>query len=228
MKDGKMRTRRKRKKFGLFKVLLLIVVLIAGAVIARQYLPWKHYADMEHGWKLILVNKDNYIPKDYKVKLLTLSNGKKVDARIYPKLQEMFDAARASGINLHVAEGYRSEEEQEDMMEEKIESFIEKGKSEGEAKKLARKWVALPGTSEHQLGIAVDINSQISTPSGPLYSWLANNSYKYGFILRYPPNKVSITGVKYEPWHFRYVGKSAAAQIHRQGICLEEYVENLD
>lgn len=223
-----MRTRRKRKKFGLFKVLLLIVVLIAGAVIARQYLPWKHYADMEHGWKLILVNKDNYIPKDYKVKLLTLSNGKKVDARIYPKLQEMFDAARASGINLHVAEGYRSEEEQEDMMEEKIESFIEKGKSEGEAKKLARKWVALPGTSEHQLGIAVDINSQISTPSGPLYSWLANNSYKYGFILRYPPNKVSITGVKYEPWHFRYVGKSAAAQIHRQGICLEEYVENLD
>ena len=167
-----MRTRRKRKKFGLFKVLLLIVVLIAGAVIARQYLPWKHYADMEHGWKLILVNKDNYIPKDYKVKLLTLSNGKKVDARIYPKLQEMFDAARASGINLHVAEGYRSEEEQEDMMEEKIESFIEKGKSEGEAKKLARKWVALPGISEHQLGIAVDINSQISTPSGPLYSAL--------------------------------------------------------
>lgn len=223
-----MRVRRKKKGIGFFKVLLLIVVLIAGAVIARQYLPWKHYADMEHGWKLILVNKDNYIPKDYKVKLLTLSNGKKVDARIYPKLQEMFDAARASGINLHVAEGYRSEEEQEDMMEEKIESFIEKGKSEGEAKKLARKWVALPGTSEHQLGIAVDINSQISTPSGPLYSWLANNSYKYGFILRYPPNKVSITGVKYEPWHFRYVGKSAAAQIHRQGICLEEYVENLD
>lgn len=223
-----MRVRRKKKGIGFFKVLLLIVVLIAGAVIARQYLPWKHYADTEHGWKLILVNKDNYIPKDYKVKLLTLSNGKKVDARIYPKLQEMFDAARASGINLHVAEGYRSEEEQEDMMEEKIESFIEEGKSEGEAKKLARKWVALPGTSEHQLGIAVDINSQISTPSGPLYSWLANNSYKYGFILRYPPNKVSITGVKYEPWHFRYVGKSAAAQIHRQGICLEEYVENLD
>lgn len=223
-----MRVRRKKKGIGFFKVLLLIVVLIAGAVIARQYLPWKHYADMEHGWKLILVNKDNYIPKDYKAKLLTLSNGKKVDARIYPKLQEMFDAARASGINLHVAEGYRSEEEQEDMMEEKIESFIEEGKSEGEAKKLARKWVALPGTSEHQLGIAVDINSQISTPSGPLYSWLANNSYKYGFILRYPPNKVSITGVKYEPWHFRYVGKSAAAQIHRQGICLEEYIENLD
>lgn len=228
MKDGKMRVRRKKKGIGFFKVLLLIVVLIAVALIARQYLPWKHYADTEHGWKLILVNKDNYIPKDYKVKLLTLSNGKKVDARIYPKLQEMFDAARASGINLHVAEGYRSEEEQEDMMEEKIESFIEEGKSEGEAKKLARKWVALPGTSEHQLGLAVDINSRISTPSGPLYSWLANNSYKYGFILRYPPNKVSITGVKYEPWHFRYVGKSAAAEIHKQGICLEEYIEELD
>lgn len=223
-----MRVRRKKKGIGFFKVLLLIVVLIAVALIARQYLPWKHYADTEHGWKLILVNKDNYIPKDYKVKLLTLSNGKKVDARIYPKLQEMFDAARASGINLHVAEGYRSEEEQEDLMEEKIESFIEEGKSEGEAKKLARKWVALPGTSEHQLGLAVDINSRISTPSGPLYSWLANNSYKYGFILRYPPNKVSITGVKYEPWHFRYVGKSAAAEIHKQGICLEEYIEELD
>lgn len=223
-----MRVRRKKKGIGFFNVLLLIVVLLAGALIARQYLPWKHYADTEHGWKLILVNKDNYIPKDYKVKLLTLSNGKKVDARIYPQLQAMFDAARASGINLHVAEGYRSEEEQGDLMEEKIESFIEEGKSEGEAKKLARKWVALPGTSEHQLGIAVDINSQISTPSGPLYSWLANNSYKYGFILRYPPNKVSITGVKYEPWHFRYVGKNAAAEIHKQGICLEEYIEELD
>lgn len=223
-----MRVRRKKKGIGFFKVLLLIVVLLAGAFMVRQYLPWKHYADTEHGWKLILVNKDNYIPKDYKVKLLTLSNGKKVDTRIYPQLQAMFDAARASGINLHVAEGYRSEEEQEDMMDEKIESFIEEGKSEGEAKKLARKWVALPGTSEHQLGIAVDINSRISTPSGPLYSWLANNSYKYGFILRYPPNKVSITGVKYEPWHFRYVGKSAAAEIHKQGICLEEYVEGLD
>lgn len=89
-------------------------------------------------------------------------------------------------------------------------------------------WVALPGTSEHQLGLAVDINADTSKCSrDDVYNWLLENSYKYGFIQRYPSGKTSITGVANEPWHYRYVGKEAAEEIHQSGLCLEEYVENL-
>ena len=96
------------------------------------------------------------------------------------------------------------------------------------AEETAMEWVALPGTSEHQLGLAVDINADTSKCSrDDVYNWLLENSYKYGFIQRYPSGKTSITGVANEPWHYRYVGKKAAEEIHQSGMCLEEYVENL-
>ena len=90
--------------------------------------------------------------------------------------------------------------------------------------------MAIPGTSEHQLGLAVDIvdkhsqvldNSQADTPA---QQWLMEHSWEYGFILRYPEGKSEITGIIYEPWHYRYVGKEAAAEIHELGLCLEEYL----
>ena len=96
------------------------------------------------------------------------------------------------------------------------------------AEETAMEWVALPGTSEHQLGLAVDINADTSKCSrDDVYNWLLENSYKYGFIQRYPSGKTSITRVANEPWHYRYVGKEAAEEIHQSGLCLEEYVENL-
>ena len=185
-----------------------------------------HMASEDHGWNLILVNRENYIPADYEVQLTELSNGKKVDSRIYPELQEMFNAARAQGYGLFVREGYRTQEEQQQLMNEKIETYENEGKSKSEAKKLAEQWVAIPGTSEHQLGIAVDINADTTKSSrDDVYNWLEENAHTYGFIKRYPSNKTDITGVINEPWHYRYVGKEAASAIYSQGICLEEYIE---
>jgi serine-type D-Ala-D-Ala carboxypeptidase len=185
-------------------------------------------ADTSLGWNLILVNKDYKIPSGYDPELTELSNGQKVDSRIYPQLQKMFDDARAAGLELFVREGYRTTQEQQKIMDEKIEEYRAEGYSHREAKELAEKYVAIPGTSEHQLGLSVDINADTSKcSSDAVYAWLAKNAYKYGFIKRYPSEKVEITGINNEPWHYRYVGTEAAAQMQESGLCLEEYIEQL-
>ena len=186
-------------------------------------------ADLDHGWNLILVNSKNRIPGDYEAELIQLSNGKQVDERIYPELQEMFDAARADGLHLFVSEGYRTREEQQLLLDEKTEAYEMEGHSKSEAEKLAKPWVAVPGFSEHQLGIAVDINADhAGSTDDEVYTWLAENSWQYGFIKRYPSDKTEITGTINEPWHYRYVGKEAAREIVSQEVCLEEYVEMLE
>ena len=229
-------TRRKSYKVKiLFSLLFLIILcMMAGKVLNSDFTLLSldnithHVASEDNGWNLILVNRDSYIPDDYKVELTELSNGEKVDSRIYPELQEMFNDARAQGYGLFVREGYRTQEEQQQLMDEKIEAYENEGKSKSEAKKLAEQWVAIPGTSEHQLGIAVDINADTTkSSSDDVYNWLAENAHTYGFIKRYPSNKTDITGVINEPWHYRYVGKEAASKIYSQGICLEEYIDTL-
>lgn len=230
-------TRRKSYKVKiLFSLLFLIILcMMAGKVLNSDFtlLPLDnirhHVASEDNGWNLILVNRNSYIPDDYKVELTELSNGEKVDSRIYPELQEMFNDARAQGYGLFVREGYRTQEEQQQLLDEKIEAYENEGKSKSEAKKLAEQWVAIPGTSEHQLGIAVDINADTTkSSSDDVYSWLAENAHKYGFIKRYPSDKTDITGVINEPWHYRYVGKEAALEIYSQGMCLEEYIDTLE
>ena len=230
-------TRRKSHKVKiLFSLLFLIILCMMGGKVLNSDFTLlsldnitHHVASEDNGWNLILVNRDSYIPDDYQVELTELSNGKKVDSRIYPELQEMFNAARAQGYGLFVREGYRTQEEQQQLMDEKIEAYENEGKSKSEAKKLAEQWVAIPGTSEHQLGIAVDINADTTkSSSDDVYNWLAENAHTYGFIKRYPSNKTDITGVINEPWHYRYVGKEVASEIYSQGICLEEYIDTLD
>lgn len=228
---------RKIKHMVITGILLIIalsfVFLINKDIFEKHFLTQPsdniahHTAGEDNGWNLILVNRNNYIPDDYKVELTELSNGQKVDSRIYPKLQEMFDEAREEGLGLFVAAGYRTQEKQQKLLDEKIEEYENEGKSETEAEKLAKEWVAVPGTSEHQLGIAVDINADtdISTRD-EVYAWLSRNAYKYGFIKRYPLDKKDITGVINEPWHYRYVGEKAAKEMYFQGICLEEYLNN--
>ena len=176
-------------------------------------------------WQLILVNKDNPVPNDYELELTTLSNGVQVDSRVYPDLQKMFDDMRNEGIYPVVYEGYRTYEQQEKMMQDKIDAFMEEGYSRKAAKHRALEWVAKPGTSEHELGIALDINASANsqTTHEEVYQWLYNNAYRYGFILRYPEGKESITGIDYEPWHYRYVGEEAAKEIYESGLTLEEY-----
>lgn len=233
----KLYTRRKRYKIKILFVLIIILLLcvMAGKILNSDVtLPplgntAHHTASEDNGWNLILVNRDNCIPADYEVQLTELSNGEKVDSRIYPELQEMFNAAREQGYGLFVREGYRTQEEQQQLLNEKIKVYENEGKSKFKAKKLAKEWVAVPGTSEHQLGIAVDINADTTkNSSDEVYKWLAENAYKYGFIKRYPADKTDITGVINEPWHYRYVGKEAALEIYSQGICLEEYIDTLE
>ena len=204
--------------------LLLVLCQLIGDAYSR--LSVTHKITVSEEWNLIIVNRWNELPEDYSVELTELSNGQKVDSRIYPYLQEMFDAARAEGVYPVVREGYRTEEEQQEILVDKIQTYINQGYSQSRAERTAKEWVALPGTSEHQLGIAVDINADKSKCSNEeVYAWLAENAYKYGFILRYPLGKQEITGTSYEPWHYRYVGEEAALEIYEQGICLEEYFE---
>lgn len=176
-------------------------------------------------WRLILVNSDNPIPEDHEIELTWLSNGLYVDSRIYPDLQQMFNDARSDGIYPIVGEAYRTHEEQQNIMQNRINSYLFEGYSQYEAEELAKEWVAEPGKSEHELGIALDINADPAYSSDyEVYDWLAQNAYKYGFILRYPQGKEYITGIDYEPWHYRYVGKETAVEIYNLQITLEEYL----
>ena len=223
---------KKKKENWIVKLLKIVVVIYLLLVLcqligdAYSRLSVTHKITVSEEWNLIVVNAWNELPEDYSVELTELSNGQKVDSRIYPYLQEMFDAAREEGVYPVVREGYRTAEEQQEILEDRIQTYINQGYSRSRAERTAKEWVALPGTSEHQLGIAVDINADKSMCSNEeVYAWLAENAYKYGFILRYPIGKQEITGTSYEPWHYRYVGEEAALEIYEQGICLEEYFE---
>mgnify|MGYP002920457251 FL=1 len=143
-----------------------------------------HSIPVSEEWYLIVVNRWNEIPEDYRVELTELLNGQKVDSRIYPYLQEMFEAARKDGIYPVVREGYRTYEEQQKILDDKIKAYINEGYSQSRAERTAKEWVALPGTSEHQLGIAVDINADKSKSSNDeVYTWLAANAHNYGFCI---------------------------------------------
>ena len=220
---GGSKGRRRRKgrflKFVMAGVLLVMVVLTAVCLL-------KNVVGYSGEWNLILVNKNHKIPYNYFPELIELSNGEKVDARIYPDLQKMFDDARAAGLQLFVRDGYRTGDEQKAIMNDKIAAYETEGYSKKEAKALAKTYVAEPGTSEHELGLSVDINAESSGASqDAVYEWLDENAYKYGFIKRYPADKTDITGIDNEPWHYRYVGYEAAKEMKEQNLCLEEYLK---
>ncbi len=225
-----MNKAKKRLKFICITVIVITLLLVASSLglHSPERPASSNVATTENGWNLILINRDNCIPEDYEVNLYKLSNGEKVDERIYPELQKMFNDARASGLSLFVAQGHRTVTEQQKLLDQKQEAYENEGKSPEEAKKLAEQWVAVPGTSEHQIGIAVDINADTEkSKAEDVYDWLADNAHKYGFINRYPADKTNITGITNEPWHYRYVGIDAATEIHEKDLCLEEYIESL-
>ena len=184
----------------------------------------------EYEWNLLLVNPWNPIPENYEPELTYLRNGQAVDSRCYPELQQMMDDCRTAGLEPRICASYRTMEKQEALFEDKEARLIREGYPENEVEDEAAKVVAYPGTSEHQLGLALDIvdvsYQQLDTEqeNTPVQQWLMKNSWKYGFVLRYPADKSDITGIIYEPWHYRYVGKEAAAEIYENKLCLEEYL----
>ena len=215
---------RRRRKGRFLKFVMAGVLLVMVALTAVHLL--KNVVGYSGEWNLILVNKNHKIPYNYSPELIELSNGEKVDARIYPDLQKMFDDARAAGLQLFVRDGYRTWDEQKAIMNDKIAAYETEGYSKKEAKALAKTYVAEPGTSEHELGLSVDINAESSGASqDAVYEWLDENAYKYGFIKRYPADKTDITGIDNEPWHYRYVGYEAAKEMKEQNLCLEEYLK---
>ena len=213
------------------KIIATILLVLSIAVLAVLFISDYDFskpkeATLNCGWKLILVNDEYCVPEEYEVKLLTLSNGEQVDERIYPDLQKMFDDMRALGHRPKVVSGYRSEDEQERILDDKINEYMNQGYIRSVAKVMALDWVAEPGTSEHQLGIAVDINPDYNVTKGVgFYEWLQSNAHKYGFVNRYPADKVEITSISNERWHYRYVGKEVAKVMYEENLCLEEYIE---
>ena len=179
-------------------------------------------------WNLTLVNTWNPLSRDYAFTPTELANGCKVDQRCYPDLQAMMDACRAEGLSPVICSAYRSYEKQEELYQKKVDKLAARGRSQSDAEADAAKEVAVPGTSEHQLGLAMDIvdlnnqNLDESQENTAVQKWLMEHSWEYGFILRYPSGKSEVTGIIYEPWHYRYVGREAAAEIYEQGVCLEE------
>lgn len=182
-------------------------------------------------WMLILVNHSNPLPNTYEPLLARLSNGMQFDKRAIEHLNAMLSAARAQGLFPVICSAYRSIEYQQKLFNNQVHRQMSKGLDRPQAEVEAGKIVAYPGMSEHNLGLVVDIVSldyqhldeaQANTAE---VKWLTEHCSEYGFILRYPKDKIDITGIVYEPWHFRYVGIDAAKAIMQSGYCLEEYLE---
>lgn len=185
-------------------------------------------------WQLVLVNKQHPVPEDYAVTLGKIKGSMKCDVRILDDLMDMMQAAKSDGIGLVVCSPYRDYNRQTVLFDRKIDYYMEEGHSYMDAYKLASMTVTVPGASEHQIGLALDIVSttysglEIGFGETTAGKWLKEHCDEYGFILRYPEGKEYITGIQYEPWHFRYVGKEAAAQIMERDITLEEFIEELE
>ena len=180
-------------------------------------------------WNILLVNKQHPIPDDYEFTLGTISGNMKCDERMITPLFDMLRAAKDDGVNLIVCSPYRDMDRQTMLFSNKIKRYMEGGMSYMDAYTTASQAVTVPGSSEHQIGLAVDIITTGYTLLDEGFGdtaagkWLAENSSRYGFILRYPAGKEEITSIEYERWHFRYVGTDAASVIADNGLCLEEF-----
>lgn len=180
-------------------------------------------------WRLVLINKQHPIPEEYDFKLGTFTSGMRCDERVIEDLLLMMKAADKEGMNLVVRSPYRTSDHQEDNFNKRIKSYMRQGLSYMEAYKATSRVITIPGCSEHEVGLALDITSDTFIPLEQEFAdteegkWLEEHSYEYGFILRYPSDKEYITGIVYEPWHFRYVGREAARVMKEKGLCLEEF-----
>ncbi len=176
---------------------------------------------------LVVVNKDNPIPEDYPLSLESY-NGKQINAALKNDLDAMINTAAKDGVKIFIYSGYRTIEEQTRYFKSQTSMYKKQGYSEQDAQAKAAMSVARPRTSEHNTGLAIDFNCvRDDFFKTNEYAWLIKNAVEYGFILRYAKDKVDKTGVIYEPWHFRYVGKEHAPKIMASGLCLEEYIAQL-
>ena len=173
------------------------------------------------GKEVLMCNPWHPIPADFELDLVALE-GKMFDASAKEPMEQMLAAGRAEGIVLGINNSYRSHANQQSSWNASIAQMMEEGLTEEQAKVFVGKALAIPGHSEHETGLAFDINSGYK-----VYEWLGEHCWEYGFILRYPEDKVSITGIQYEPWHFRYVGTELSLELKELDQCMEEYMTEL-
>ena len=173
----------------------------------------------DSGEYVLLCNRWNPVPEDYEMNLVSIGKFK-IDASCKDELQQMIDDAKNDGVKITINNSYRSKATQQSMWKVRQEKYMGQGMTLAEADAYIGRSVAVPGTSEHQTGLALDVSK-----NQKIYKWVGENCWKYGFIVRYPDDKIDITGIIYEPWHLRYVGKEMAKDIYDSGLCLEEYLE---
>jgi len=187
----------------------------------------------ERDWRLMLVNPDNILPENFSVDLTMTKYGYEVDSRIVDDVTALIDGAANDGVKLLICYGYRTLEQSQQLFDKQLRKQLSYGLSEEAALAEAKRWVAPPGTSDHHTGLALDIvtpehqvlnHAFYNTPAG---QWMAEHSWEYGFVIRFPEDKQDITGITYEPWHLRFVGKEHAAKMHKNNECLEEYFARL-
>ena len=177
-----------------------------------------HFAS--NGAYVVLVNKWNPVPEGYEVNLVTYK-GWEIDASCYDAFVAMMTDLEATGYYYKITSAYRSEATQEYIWNKRYNAYIAAGYSKEGALAEVEQSVAVPGTSEHHLGLAIDITGDNAK------AWLQEHCWEYGFIVRYPEGKTDITGIIYEPWHYRYVGVELAMELRDSGLCLEEYMAML-
>lgn len=183
-------------------------------------------------WNMVLVNGAHEMEEGYVPELVELKDGYQVDKRIVDAAKQMLADAKADGMKIVICSAYRSVSRQEEIFNDSMKDRLKSGMGYWDAYVDTSQSVAEPGTSEHALGLALDlISNQYSElderqEGTKEAKWLEENCHKYGFILRYPPEKTSITGIIYEPWHYRYVGVEHATKITELGVTLEEYLKD--
>ena len=191
--------------------------------------------ELKEKWAYFLINNENPLPEDYEPELKTVGGSFSLDNRCAGYAAEMLKSAELDGIRLCVVSAYRSRQKQGENFDNYVERLIKENYSEDEAAAITASQIALPGASEHNAGLALDILSADwfmthdditdDFDRTPEFAWLSKNSWKFGFILRYPKHGGDITGFVYEPWHFRYIGQEKAGQIYNSGLILEEYMD---
>lgn len=204
----------------------------------------------KHGRNLMLLNRQYELPEDFQWDLVYWSNGQYVDAMYlnceehnsvkavdkaaYQPLKNMFADAAEAGVPLQLVSAYRSIHLQDKLFTRSVNYYINQGYSEAEAINKANYSRTFSGTSEHNTGLGFDILEKgnftltESFENTAQFKWLMENAENYGFILRYAEDKITQTGIMYEPWHFRYVGIEHAKKINELGMCLEEYIDYLE
>ncbi|QWI72930.1 M15 family metallopeptidase (plasmid) [Bacillus mycoides] len=193
-------------------------------------------------WRIILVNREHMLSKELGIQLTNITQdavlNMKMDSRISNSYQDMVTAAKKDGINLFLRSSYRAVKLQQTYYDNTFKDYKTRGLSDKDASAKTLEYIQYPGASEHHTGLALDIISVewqntvkeliAKFDTTDAFKWLDKHATEYGFILRYPKDKENITGIKYEPWHYRYVGKEVATYLKEKGLTLEEYYKKVE